>query len=78
MDDIATAQATVTVTLPLDMALSVVDGIRRMEEGWIKSLTEEEKNQKVHPDIRAVRILPNHIARAIKQLGEQTSTTKIR
>jgi hypothetical protein len=72
------ANATITVTLDAETAMLVMSGIRRMDAGWLKSLTEEEADRKEEPDIHAVRVLPNHIARALQKLGEQISTAKIK
>lgn len=72
------AGGTVTITLDVDMAMLVMSGIRKMDAGWLKSLTDEEKMSKEEPDIHAVRILPNHIARALQKLTEQISTAKIK
>jgi hypothetical protein len=72
------ADATVTLTLDVAFAMNVMAGIREMEAGWLTSLTEEEHNSRETPHIHAVRILPNHIARAIQKLGEQLSTAKIK
>lgn len=71
------ADATVTLTLNLDYALNLMNGIRKLDAGWVKSLTEQERNSKEAPDVHAVRILPNHIARAIKKLGKQLDTADI-
>ena len=72
------AGATVTVTLDANMALLLMSGIRRMDAAWVKSLTEEEANRKIEPDIHAVRVLPNHIARALQDLSQTLSTAKIK
>jgi hypothetical protein len=76
--DFVRAGATVTITLDADMALAIMAGIRRMDAGWVASLSEEEANQKVGPDIHAVRILPNHIARALQDLRGTLDTAKIK
>jgi len=77
VDEIVRGKATITVTLDADMALLVMSGIRRMDAGWIKSLTKEEANRKLEPEIHAVRILPNHIARALQDLSQTLGAAKV-
>ncbi|WP_203785978.1 hypothetical protein [Paractinoplanes rishiriensis] len=77
MDDYVRADATVTVTLTAEMAMLFMSGIRRMDNGWVASLTKEEAERKIEPDIHAARHLPNHIARALRDLGEKVSTAEI-
>jgi hypothetical protein len=76
--DFVKADATVTITLDTAMALNLMSGIRRMDDAWTKSLTEEEANRKLEPDIHAVRLLPNHIARALQDLGQKIDTAKVK
>ncbi|MFG1602870.1 hypothetical protein [Actinoplanes sp. NPDC049265] len=77
MDDYVRADATVTVTLDADLAMLLMSGIRQMDTAWVASLTEEEANRKIEPDIHAARNLPNHIARALRELGEKVSTAEV-
>jgi hypothetical protein len=77
VDDYVRANATVTVTLDADLAMLLMSGIRRMYIAWVDSLTKEEAERKIEPDIHAARNLPNHIARAMRDLGEKVSTAEL-
>lgn len=77
MDDYVRADATVTVTLDEDLAMLLMSGIRRMYIAWVDSLTKEEAERKIEPDIHAARNLPNHIARALRDLGAKVSAAEI-
>ena len=72
------ADATVTITLDVGMALGIMAGIRRMDTAWVASLSEEGANRKVDPDIHATRILPNHIARALQDLRGTLDAAKVK
>lgn len=77
MDEYVRADATVTVTLDANLALLLMSGIRRMDAAWTKALTKEEAGSKIESDIHAARNLPNHIARALRDLGEKVSTAEL-
>ena len=77
MDEYVRANATVTVTVDADLAMLLMSGIRRMDAAWTKSLTKEEAERKIEPDIHAARNLPNHIARALRELGEKVSNAEV-
>jgi hypothetical protein len=77
MDEYVRADAKVTVTLDANLALLLMSGIRRMDAAWAKALTEEDAGRKIEPDIHAARNLPNHIARALRDLGEKVSTAEL-
>jgi hypothetical protein len=77
VDDFVRADATVTVTVDADLAMLLMSGIRRMYVAWVDSLTEEEANRKIEPDIHAARNLPNHIARALRELGEKVGNAEV-
>ena len=77
MDDYVRANATVTVTLDAHLAMLLMSGIRRMYVAWVDSLTKEEAERKIEPDIHAARHLPNHIARALHELGDKVSNAEV-